>query len=344
MHDTPSFSRRAFTLIELLVVIAIIGTLVAMLIPAVQSSRESARRVACANNLKQLGLALSAHDAHLGGFPPGFKRVYGDPRLDASFAVNDQPASLPVASQGNWAWGAFLLPFMEMNGVYQAINVSGTDCASAMANAASMQAMGQPVPAFRCPTDYTKADTQPAGITDIWFNGPTGSMIATRSALSNYVAANHSSDILRAGDGMFFMDSRTFAAKIRDGLSNTIALGERVFLLNNGVTGVDPQQGYAYNGFLKPQAACIYCVRGTRQMSSHGIRDALGSAFMAINEPSMLVGSADSSSARGFSSYHPGGAQFTFGDGSVRFLSTSTGLALLRDLISVRDGRSTVAD
>jgi prepilin-type processing-associated H-X9-DG protein len=140
------------------------------------------------------------------------------------------------------------------------------------------------------------------------------------------------------------MDSKTSAAKIQDGLSKTIALGERVFFLNNGVTGQDPQQPTVYTGFLMPQAGCIYCVRGTRQQSSWGIRDALGSAFMGINEPSMLVNSANSSSSRVFSSYHRGGAQFTMADGSVRFLSESTGLAILRDLISIADGRSTTAE
>jgi len=85
-------------------------------------------------------------------------------------------------------------------------------------------------------------------------------------------------------------------------------------------------------------------VRGTRQQSSFGIRDALGSAFMGINEPSMLVGSANSSSSRVFSSYHRGGAQFTMADGSVRFLSESIGLAIFRDLISIADGRSRTAD
>jgi prepilin-type N-terminal cleavage/methylation domain-containing protein/prepilin-type processing-associated H-X9-DG protein len=343
LNTTPSRIRRGFTLVELLVVIAIIGVLVGLLLPAVQSARESARRNACANNLKQLGLALHSHHSARKLFPPGFLRVYGDASLTPTFAVNDA-TSTAAANQGNWAWGAFLLPFIEMDEVYQRINVTGTDCASAMATAASMQAMGQPVPAFRCPADYTKADDQRAGITGIPFQGPTGSWTSPRPALSNYVAANHSTDILRAGDGMFFMDSKTSAAKILDGLSKTIALGERVYYLNNGITGVDPFQGYSYSGRLLPQAGCVYCVRGTRQLSSVGIRDGLACALDAINEPSMLVASADSRSSRNFSSYHPGGAQFTFADGSVRFLANSTGQAVLRELISIADGSSRTAD
>jgi prepilin-type processing-associated H-X9-DG protein len=87
----------------------------------------------------------------------------------------------------------------------------------------------------------------------------------------------------------------------------------------------------------------VYCVRGSRQLSSHGIRDALSSGLHAINEPSLLVGSADSRAARSFSSYHDNGAVFGFADGSVRFLAEATSLAILRDLISVADGRSTTA-
>jgi prepilin-type N-terminal cleavage/methylation domain-containing protein/prepilin-type processing-associated H-X9-DG protein len=329
--------RRGFTLVELLAVIAIIGLLIALLIPAVQSARESARRVTCSNNLKQLSLGLHNHLAQFGVFPPGFARVYGNPTPATDFSQNDDIATA-AASQGNWSWAAFTLPYIEMDGVYQAINVSGTDCAAAMGNATRMQAMAVPVASFRCPTDYTTASDQRPGITDIQFRDAAGNLIGTRSALSNYVAANHSNNTLKVGDGIFFMDSRTAAARIRDGLSNTIALGERVFLLNNGITGIDPQQGYSYSGFLKPQAGCIYCVRGTRQQSSWGIRDALGSAFMGINEPSMLVGSADSSSSRVFSSYHQGGGQFSMADGSVRFISDSIGLATLRGMIAVRDG------
>ena len=328
--DLRGSRRRGFTLVELLVVIAIIGTLVGLLLPAVQSARESARRSTCSNNLKQLVLGLRNYEAARRSFPPGFARVYG------GTSANDA-TTVAAASQGNWSWSAYTLPFVEMDSVYQVINVSGTSCAGAMGDATRMRAMAVQAPSFLCPTDYTRT----SGITNITFKDAAGTDVATRSAMANYVAANHSSDILRVGDGMFFMDSKTTTAKILDGSSRTIAVGERVFILNNGIVGVDPEQGYSYSGFITPQAGCVYCVRGTRQQSSYGIRDGLASALMGINEPSTLVGSSDSVSSRGFSSYHRGGAQVGMADGGVRFLSENTGLAILRDLISLGDGRST---
>jgi prepilin-type N-terminal cleavage/methylation domain-containing protein/prepilin-type processing-associated H-X9-DG protein len=324
-------SKRGFTLVELLVVIAIIGTLVGLLLPAVQAARESARRSSCVNNLKQVGLAL--HNYHSAGrvFPPGFKRVYG------STSSNDLTTDA-AASQGNWAWAAYLLPFIEMDSVYQTIDVAGTDCATAVGNATKMAAMTRRAPPFLCASDATRI---PGTNASLYFKDQAGSNVTTLMAMSNYVAANHSNDIMRAGDGMFFMDSKSTSAKIADGLSKTIALGERTYLLRNGVTGVDPVQGYRYNGFLSPYAGCVYCVRGTRQQSSFGIRDGLGAALMGINEPSVLMDSADSRASRGFSSYHGSGAQFAMADGSVRYLSETIGLAILRDLISINDGRST---
>jgi prepilin-type N-terminal cleavage/methylation domain-containing protein len=324
-------SKRGFTLVELLVVIAIIGTLVGLLLPAVQAARESARRSVCGNNFKQLGLALHSYHSARRMFPPGFKRVYGN--TSANDAVTDA-----AASQGNWAWAAYLLPFIEMDDVYQTIDMAGTDCATAVGNATKMAAMTRRAPPFLCASDATRTAGTNASLR---FKRQDGSDVTTSMAMSNYVAANHSNDIMRVGDGMFFMDSQSNSAKIADGLSKTIALGERTYLLRNGVTGVDPDQGYSYNGFLSPFAGCVYCVRGTRQQSSFGIRDGLGSALMGINEPSVLMGSSDSRASRGFSSYHGPGAQFTMADGSVRYLSETVGLAILRDLISISDGRST---
>ena len=102
--DSPRYRRSAFTLVELLVVIAIIGMLVALLLPAIQSAREAARRAHCMNNLKQIGLALHQHHDAYGKFPPGW--------VQAPFTV---PQGKII--QGGHGFFPFLLPFLEQRGV-----------------------------------------------------------------------------------------------------------------------------------------------------------------------------------------------------------------------------------
>ncbi len=101
------FLRRAFTLVELLVVIAIIGILIGMLLPAVQMVREAARRVACQNHLKQIGLACLNHESSSGTFPVG--------------AIEWRPSG--DTSKRQLAWSAFLLPYIEQQNVYQQLNL-----------------------------------------------------------------------------------------------------------------------------------------------------------------------------------------------------------------------------
>src|SRR5437763_413206 len=96
-NSGPRFPAAGFTLVELLVVIAIIGVLVALLLPAIQAARESARRMSCQNNLKQLGLALhSFHDSY-GGFPPG--------RVNATATAS--------------SWPPFILPYIEQKNLFE---------------------------------------------------------------------------------------------------------------------------------------------------------------------------------------------------------------------------------
>src|SRR4051812_12280050 len=101
--------RRGFTLIELLVVLSIVGLLVALLLPAVQGAREGAGRTRCANNLRQMGLALAGYHDSLGSLPMGY----------VAWANPD-----PYATAPGWGWATMLLPHLEQGAVYASANVS----------------------------------------------------------------------------------------------------------------------------------------------------------------------------------------------------------------------------
>ncbi len=106
----PSRRRRGFTLVELLVVIAIIGVLVALLLPAVQSAREAARRVQCLNNVTQLGLSLHSYEFHHETLPPGVTNPDGP--------IRNEPQGLHVS------WIVKVLPYLEQHAVYRKFDQS----------------------------------------------------------------------------------------------------------------------------------------------------------------------------------------------------------------------------
>src|SRR5262245_52858517 len=134
-------SRRAFTLVELLVVIAIIGVLIALLLPAVQAARESARRQQCSNNLKQLALAAINHCETAGHFPTGGWGWWwvGDP--DRGFS-NKQP--------GGWVFN--VLPFSEENSAYQAASDGDPENITSRQLDAIRAIVRNPLPLIRCPS------------------------------------------------------------------------------------------------------------------------------------------------------------------------------------------------
>jgi len=172
---------RGFTLIELLVVIVIIAILIALLLPAVQSARESARRLACVNNLKQIGLAIHGHDDTFGKFPAGM----GSPVADASFLLQ-------------------ILPFVEQQQLYNAININDMEEFSVLTNA-NTTAIAMMPSLFLCPSESS---------------GPRSQYDRT-----NY-AANAGLDVLR-GEGTFI--GKPLAPRdITDGLSQTVGVSEWV--------------------------------------------------------------------------------------------------------------------
>src|SRR5262245_27612775 len=119
-HPRAMVRRAAFTLIELLVVVAIIGLLVALLLPAVQASREASRRVQCVNNLKQLGIALANYERSIQTLPPGYiSDFFGLSQIEI-----DVPTRLTLGNDigPGWGWGSMLLPQLEQSPLYSSIN------------------------------------------------------------------------------------------------------------------------------------------------------------------------------------------------------------------------------
>lgn len=206
MRHTGS-RRHGFTLVELLVVIAIIGTLVGLLLPAVQAAREAARRMQCANNLKQFGLGLQNHHSARGAFPPAAER--SGPRLSPH---------------------ARLLPYMEQSSLYNVIDQSQTWEADVHQPLRTTLVSG-----FVCPArDQVAADyfyvsgnwqvgagefvTHYAGVL-----GAKGRILSSRDNYDHEAVGTHGGF---ASNGIMTLDRSIAAKEITDGLSNTLIMGE----------------------------------------------------------------------------------------------------------------------
>jgi prepilin-type N-terminal cleavage/methylation domain-containing protein/prepilin-type processing-associated H-X9-DG protein len=278
-------TRRAFTLIELLVVIAIIAILIALLVPAVQKVRESAARLQCKNNLKQIGLALHNYHDRMKGFPPGYQTNVASDNSDLG---------------PGWGWAAFLLNDVDQTSLKNQIrfDLQISDPLNAQVRVAA-------VPVYVCPSENL---TAPFAVVDA-----NGNPICT-VARGSYVAMNGilgvSSDAFD-NNGAFLRNRSMRVADISDGLSNTLFVGERCTNMSSttwtgAVTnGVVPAQRY-------PNLA--------DQLANAELASALvlahGSQFHLPNNP--LVFDADATS-----SYHTGGVNFLFGDGTVRPINNS---------------------
>jgi prepilin-type N-terminal cleavage/methylation domain-containing protein/prepilin-type processing-associated H-X9-DG protein len=247
---------RGFTLIEVLVVMAIVGILVAMLLPAIQSARESARRTSCSNNLKQIGIALAGHQSSAGAFPPGI--------LASAWRSGEQEPSItaltgPVAKFGFFDWPYFLhelLPRLDEQAYYdgirgplfriQALNAAGRTVVSSTSDYARVN--GVSLRPLLCPSDGQTSALWTSGTTPSeWrFSG------AVKLAKSNYLGIFSGTNVeesvslvLGPANGWFnqpvrplppksVMDRRavfgfaqgTTTQAIKDGLANTMAVAE----------------------------------------------------------------------------------------------------------------------
>lgn len=271
--------RPAFTLVEVLVALAIVGVLVALLIPAVQAAREASRRVQCLNNLKQHGLALNAYVGSVDAFPIG---------------CLSWPAPPGGAAPG-WAWAAPLLPHLEQGSVYDAMNVDAP-----IDVAANLTARSATLAVFDCPSDH----------------GPRGLAVASavvggtvEAAATSYAASQGADGAAQGGDGMFRVNKSVRPRDVKDGLSNTFAVGERArFIVRN-----------AWAGALGDG-------RGADQVLAR-----MSSKGLEVANPSPAS----------FGGAHPGATNFLTADGSARSFKTTAAPAVLR-AFATRNGREAV--
>lgn len=334
--------RRAFTLVELLVVIAIIGILVALLLPAVQAAREAARRSQCVNHLKQYGLALhNYHDARK-QFPPG--GVIGwtlDPvRFDAP---NNTSSGEWLNDHGNWI--CRVLPYLEEQALADSMpDLDDPDLVDPINTIWLSQFEGSippPLSMGRCPSDGFAA-SEPF----LNYSGSTGPMTipSTCGARGQVFDLNLDSmgitvPFIDAGlcsdpklcplTGMFNRIGfhKVSLKKVTDGTTNTLLLGETLVERSAHTLDIARIRGY---------------------WAGHDTGAAHAGTIPSINWP--VDPAVDSCSkgaqfyrynyhvAMGFESNHPGGANFTLVDGSVRFINDSVDFRTFQLLGTKNDG------
>ncbi len=211
--------RGGFTLIELLVVISIMGLLMGMLLPAVQQSREAARRVSCQNNLKQMGLAFLNHHDQQGFFPTG-----GHEFDKAPTYLNGAPA---VGAEQQASWAFQILPYLEGGNIWTGGNALDD-------RVRKLTAIGTTSTVFFCPT---RRSPQTVAYPDAYSPPLTGS--AVTHALCDYAASN------REGTGVVRQFQPNRMADLTDGTSQTLLVGEkRLNLRFLGQPQEDDNEGY----------------------------------------------------------------------------------------------------
>jgi prepilin-type N-terminal cleavage/methylation domain-containing protein/prepilin-type processing-associated H-X9-DG protein len=347
-------TRRGFTLIELLVVIAIIGVLIALLLPAVQSAREAARRSQCTNNLKQMGLAIHNYHSQFGSFPHG--------------AVTHNQDDIANGACGNTTNGmqrmhgvfTLILPFMEQSTSFNAINFlfpagssGGGLYYGAHPGAIQTTALSSEINSYVCPSESsqrTKVSGNSWDVTNPYSMGSYASNCGTLDTIRWWWGCIGAESYIET-DGAFGRGYTYEIADFYDGTNNTIFLGEASRFLQ------DPEPFFNFwnrVGWYGSRAG----LPASRAVGFATTAPKIN-ARLQYPDPTAIVGSGppwvdawltttDPSASPvnagqfGFRSTHPGGANFLFGDGSVRFLKQTINLQTYRAL-STREGGEVVS-
>lgn len=313
---------RAFTLVELLVVIAIIGVLVSMLLPAVQSAREAARRMQCSNNLKQIGLALQNFHAANERFPQGTL------------------SSAPDGSTGTYthSWWVQVIPYIEQVQMYEKFDQNGSTNGSkntGWGNTNNLDAVANiELAVLLCPSTTLP---KTSGSWDSAKKTPQTNYVGISGSVNHSTAAtwSHSgysaNDIVSRG-GVLPHDRKKRIDDIRDGTTNTIAVGEQSdWCVDASMTRNDCRStgGSFHYGFFRDGNARLYNVTTVRHPINTKTSTAAGvsgsGAWQLNNNPLQAA--------------HTGGALAAMADGSVQFLSESLDINVLFNLSDIDDGQ-----
>ncbi len=354
----PVSSPQGFTLVELLVVIAIIGVLVGLLLPAVQSAREAARRMSCSNNLRQFGLAMLNYESARGHFPPTDARGSGTPGPQAV---------------GGWSLHARLLPYAEESNVASAFDFSQAaftgNYRSQSPNAAFAALFAVPISMLLCPSDGAPAVQMSNG----FLYGGNNYMVSFGSATADGRGRAYWNFSTKT-DGVVYENSRVRIAAIRDGTSKSVVASESVRSVGDDTTFPTPPTfpyQYTLNGSSgwnsatlegpagpTPTTAAVDAILAGwtnittwRGASSQAMRGR-GVSWAATTQGNSLTNGFLPPNSRipdyvvhwsgffGPKSYHPAGAQVLFGDGHVSLLSQDTEPSLHRALHSIDGGEA----
>jgi prepilin-type N-terminal cleavage/methylation domain-containing protein/prepilin-type processing-associated H-X9-DG protein len=362
--------RRGFTLIELLVVIAIISVLIALLLPAVQSAREAARRAQCVNNIKQIVLACHNYENQINTFPP-------DSIADAGWSTYPPGGGSgypPSAASTWWAWPSFILPQMEQAPIYNRINFSW-DCCNAVNSTVYLTLISS----FFCPSDDSAKLFNDRVYIDPWLpnNGfgtlmtaaPTNYVGSQGDMMNNtifdYLCVDPAQIAFKAANGSasngcsgtpawwtgspapfrgIFGDCSDAAsikiAQVTDGTSNTMMIGENSPNLNSGLAWVSGNDIYATT--ILPMNWMTYLRNGQTDPVTGEV---CSPAAWNPTSPTSQTHCFDNQwYYQGFKSYHPGGCNFGFCDGSVKFLKQTINVRIYMALSTRAGGEIVSAD
>jgi prepilin-type N-terminal cleavage/methylation domain-containing protein len=314
---------RGFTLVELLTTVAIVGLLVALLLPAVQRARESARRMQCANNLRQVGLALQQHEAQRGHFPYGY--------LDE--------VSTNVRKRDTWMQQTW--PFLEQMSLYQQY-MARTD-AYVMETPPGIKDVV--ISTFMCPSDPKAPGFGGGGN---WHPGYGFQGNYVGCAADGYIEVNRTDlgyPIYRL-NGIFYGNSNTPPAAIRDGLSNTLLLSE---VKIRGVGGGLPASKTGFDAWWGDGGAYW----GGGQHGSFGF-STMETPNSTVSDRTFACKRADPGDPPCISvgdslqklilarSHHVAGVNVALADASIRFVSDAVAPIVWRGL-ATRAGRENVS-